>query len=90
LSGPWKVELTETAKRQLRKVGVPQSKRITDYLGQRLAFHKDPRTSGKALAGPLKGLWRYRVGDHRIICKIQDQEIVILVIEIGDRKDVYR
>ncbi|HEU5223374.1 MAG TPA: type II toxin-antitoxin system RelE/ParE family toxin [Candidatus Lumbricidophila sp.] len=50
----------------------------------------NPRSSGKALAGTLNGLWRYRSGDFRIICEIQDQRLVVLVIKIGARRDIYR
>jgi len=50
----------------------------------------NPRSKGKALSGNLKGLWRYRVGDYRVICQIIDNEVVILVVELGHRKEIYR
>lgn len=50
----------------------------------------NPRSTGHGLAGPLSGLWRYRVGDYRIICDIQDHKLVVLVVEIGHRSDIYR
>jgi mRNA interferase RelE/StbE len=59
-------------------------------MDKRIALQSNPRLTGRALVGDLSGLWRYRVGDHRIICEIKDKDIIILVIEIGDRKDVYR
>ncbi|CDZ31541.1 Hypothetical protein NGAL_HAMBI1145_03030 [Neorhizobium galegae bv. officinalis] len=65
--------------------------RIISFLEERLATHENPREMGDALKGhALGGYWRYRVGDYRIICDIQDQRLVVLVIEIGHRREVYR
>ena len=86
----WRIELTETARRQLRRLDRSEAKRITTFLRDRLATTHDPRSTGKALTGPLGSYWRYRVGDYRIICDIQDQALVIMVIAVGSRKDVYR
>ncbi len=57
---------------------------------ERVAAHDNPRDLGAALSGRLAGHWRYRVGDYRIICKIEDETITILVIEIGHRREIYR
>ena len=86
----WRIKLTETAKRQLAKLDKTAAKRITAFLRERLGQLDNPRHLGKALTGPLGGYWRYRVGDYRIVCGIQDKEFIILVIEVGNRKDVYR
>ena len=87
----WRIELTATAAKQLAKLDKGEAKRITTFLRQRLAVLDDPRTTGKALTGPQLGsYWRYRVGDYRLICDIQDGLLCILVIEIGNRRDVYR
>ena len=87
----WRIELTATAVRQIGKLDKNEAKRITTFLRQRLATLDDPRSTGKALAGPQLGAyWRYRVGDYRIICDIQDAVLCILVIEVGNRRDVYR
>jgi mRNA interferase RelE/StbE len=60
-------------------------------MDERVAAQADPRSTGKALTGPLLGTyWRYRVGAYRIICDLQDRALRVLVLEIGDRKDVYR
>jgi mRNA interferase RelE/StbE len=73
------------------KLDKNEAKRITTFLRQRLATLDDPRSTGKALTGPqLDAYWRYRVGDYRIICDIQDDVLCILVIEVGNRRDVYR
>ena len=87
----WRIELTATAVKQLAKLDKNEAKRITNFLRQRLAVLKDPRSTGKALTGPhLGAYWRYRVGDYRVICDIQDSALCILVIEIGNRREVYR
>ena len=84
----WRIELTETAAKQLSKLGKVEAKRITAFLRERIV--DDPRISGKALAGPLGGLWRYRVGDYRLVCEIQDAVMRVLVVRIGNRREVYR
>ena len=86
----WRIELTATAAKQLAKLDKNDARRITSFLRQRVAVLDDPRSSGKALTGPLGGFWRYRVGDFRVICEIQDGALRVLVIEIGNRREVYR
>ena len=87
----WRIELTATAAKRLAKLDKGEARRITSFLRQRLAVLDDPRTTGKALTGPhLGAYWRYRVGDYRIICDIQDSALCVLVIEIGNRHEVYR
>jgi mRNA interferase RelE/StbE len=87
----WRIELTATAARQIGKLDKSEAKRITSFLRQRLATLDDPRSTGKALTGPQLGTyWRYRVGDYRIICDMQDGALCVLVIEVGNRRDVYR
>lgn len=86
----WQIDLTDSAKKQLYKLDRATAKRITTFLRDRVAGSGNPRSSGKALTGPLGGLWRYRVGDYRIVCDIQDQALRVLVVIVGDRSDVYR
>ncbi len=86
----WRIDLTETATQQLSKLDKVEALRITKFLRQRLAQLKDPRSVGKALTGQLGDLWCYRVGDHRIICELQDNVLCVLVVKIGHRRDVYR
>ena len=87
----WRIELTETAAKQLRKLDKHEARRITTFLRERLERAEDPRSTGKALTGPQLGTyWRYRVGGYRIICEIRDRVLVILVIAIGNRKVIYR
>lgn len=85
----WRIELSETAAKALAKLDNSTAKHIRDFLRHKLAEMEDPRSAGKALAGPLS-LWRYRVGDFRIIVSIEDAAVRILVIRIGHRREVYR
>lgn len=86
----WKIEFQAEAIKQLKKMGRTEAARIRDYLHARIKNLDDPRQLGSALKGPrYDRLWRYRVGDYRIICDIQDQRLVVLVVEIGHRRQVY-
>lgn len=86
----WTIEYTDTAKAQLRKLDRQIARRILDYMDERVAALENPRSTGKALSGPLGGLWRYRVGNCRVICEIKDGALCILVVQIGNRRDVYK
>jgi mRNA interferase RelE/StbE len=86
----WTIDYTQTAKKELKKLDKPVARRILDFMDGRVARLEDPRTLGKALSGPLGTLWRYRIGDYRLICEIQHQAVTVLVIRIGHRREVYR
>ncbi len=86
----WTVNYAKTARDQLRKLDKAAARRIVDYMDERVAVSDDPRRIGKALKGPLGDLWRYRMGDYRVICDIQDGVLTVLVLQIGNRKEVYR
>ncbi len=78
---PWTIKYTESAQRQLKKLDKSAALRVLDYMDERIGILVDPRSAGKNLVGPRMGsYWRYRVGDLRVICDIQDQTVVILVI----------
>ena len=81
----WIVQYTDTAKKQLKKLDKGTALRIVDYMTERISESGNPRSVGKALTGPLGGLWRYRVGDCRVICEIQDQALCVLVLRLGNR-----
>ena len=83
-----KVSITKTAKKSLEKLDRNIQKRILEFLSD-LETLENPRVKGKSLKGDLKEYWRYRVGDYRILSKIIDNELIILVIDIGHRKDIY-
>ncbi len=84
------IDYTDTALKQLRGLDKPTARRILDYLDSRVVGSGDPRSAGKALTGPLGGLWRYRVGDYRVICDLQDGRMRVLVVQLGNRGEVYR
>ncbi|MFN4002158.1 type II toxin-antitoxin system RelE family toxin [Microcella sp.] len=84
----YEVEYTATALRQLRKLDRQVARRIVDYLDE-VASLEDPRSRGKALVGDRAGVWRYRVGDYRVLCELRDAELVILTLAVGHRGDVY-
>ena len=86
----WQIEITRTAERQITKLGRPAQKAIQRFLRERLLPAENPRQCGKPLHGEKRSLWRYRVGDYRLICDIQDEGVVVLVLEVGHRKDIYR
>ncbi len=82
------VTISDEAYKQLKKLNKQTQKRILKYL-EELETLQDPRSKGNALVGNLKGLWRYRVGDYRIICIIKNLELEIKAIKIGHRKNIY-
>ncbi len=86
----WTIDYAETAKTQLRKLDKQMARRIVDYMDTRIAVLDNPRSTGKALTGPLGGFWRYRVGNCRVICDIQDGELRVLVVQVGIRSEIYR
>ena len=87
----WTVELSESAEREIRKLDPQQLKRIMRFLRERLSKLDDPRSLGAALHGSRLGeFWKYRVGDYRIICKIEDERLIVLVLRVGHRKQIYR
>ncbi|MDQ2990594.1 MAG: type II toxin-antitoxin system RelE/ParE family toxin [Pseudomonadota bacterium] len=87
----WQIEISTSAERQLGKLDRPVAQRIRSFLRERVAVLDDPRSIGAALKGGALGeLWKYRVGDWRLICQIRDIEILIVVVRLGNRREVYR
>lgn len=87
----WKVELGRDAEKALDKLDKPVAQRILKFLYERVAPLDDPRSIGEALKGSQLGeFWKYRVGDYRIISRIEDGELCILVVRLGNRRDVYK
>ena len=83
------VEYSKTAMNTIKKMESSTSKLIRTWIEKNLMNTENPRIKGKALTGDLKGLWRYRVGDYRILAEIQDNKIVILILDIGHRSKIY-
>ena len=87
----WKIELSAQVDRELTKLDPPQRKRLLKFLHERLAPLDNPRSIGQALHGPkFEEFWKYRVGHYRLICKIEDDRLVVLVLRVGHRSDIYR
>lgn len=87
----WQIKLDDAARKDLTKLDKQIARRITTFLRERVAILDDPRTIGDALKGSQLGdFWRYRVGNYRIISSIEDDTICILVVKIGNRREVYR
>lgn len=87
----WKIELAPAAEQELDKLDPQIARRVLKFLFERIARLDDPRSIGKALQGPKFGeFWKYRVGDWRLVCKIEDERITVLVLRIRHRSQVYR
>jgi len=87
----WTIEFDPFAAKQLAKLSKTDALRIRNFLRERLAPLENPRSLGLALQGArFAGVWRYRVGDYRVLCEIQDDRVVVLVVAIAHRRDVYR
>lgn len=85
----WRIEIDKDVQRYMGKLDRQVAKRITSKLRE-ISQLEDPRSAGKALTGNLAGLWRYRAGDWRIVCDIEDDVLVVLVVDVGHRSAVYR
>jgi mRNA interferase RelE/StbE len=87
----WTIEIERDAKKDLKKLDSLVAKRILAFLHDRLAKLDNPRSIGEALQGPKLGeFWKYRVGDYRIISRIEDDVLTVMVVTIGNRREVYR
>lgn len=86
----WRVEFESQAEKELARLDSQHAKRILKYLSERITTDEDPRRFGDSLRHDLTGLWKYRVGDYRIICQIQDEVLLVLIVRIGHRRKVYQ
>lgn len=88
---PWGILLDPRAAREIDRLDGPVQARIWKFLYERLARLEDPRSVGQAMRGSELGdLWKYQVGDHRILAKISDRDVVVVVVRIGHRREIYR
>lgn len=90
MSSAWKIEFTPQALKQLRKLPPQVRVRIVAKLEKDATALGDPRAFGEAMIGDWTGFWRYRVGDYRVICRIEDRVVTVFVIEVGHRSRIYR
>lgn len=87
----WRIEFDPDSAKELRKLDRPVQQRLLGFLRLRVAPLEDPRSIGEALAGARLGsFWKYRVGDWRLICDLQDERIVVRVLRVGHRREAYR
>lgn len=87
----WRIEFATGARKALKDLDPTAVRRILKFLGERIAPAEDPRAIGEALKGSKLGeFWKYRVGDYRIICAIEDGELLVLIVRIGNRREIYR
>lgn len=86
----WRIEFDPAAAKELRKLGETPARRIVEFLSTRIATLDDPRDLGDALKGKFGELWKYRIGDYRIIVDIRDNVLLILVVRIGHRREIYK
>jgi mRNA interferase RelE/StbE len=86
----WTIEFVPAARKELKKLGRAEAARIIGTLETRIATRNDPRELGSALGGELGGLWRWRIGDYRVVARIEDERITILVVRVAHRREVYR
>ncbi|WP_255365944.1 type II toxin-antitoxin system RelE/ParE family toxin [Corynebacterium sp. NML130628] len=85
----WQIEFSPRAKKAVRRLDKQTQRRLLRFLGD-LSQLNNPRVRGKALVGGMSGLWRWRVGDYRIIAEIQDDILTVLVVDVGHRGEIYR
>ena len=87
----WRVEFAKGAQKDFAKLDASGRERVFRFLSERVDHRDDPRKLGEALKGPVVGrYWKYRVGDYRIICDLQDALLLVLVVRVGHRREVYR
>jgi len=85
----WTVEWDAAAVKELRKLDRQAQQDILRYFRERIATEDDPHRFGKPLSRELAGLWRYRIRNYRMVCHIEDIDLIVLVLRVGHRKDVY-
>ena len=90
MSKKYEVRLEKSAQKNLKKMDKNDSKIIMSWISKNLVNCEDPYIHGKSLQGNLKGKWRYRVGNYRLICNISDKKLVILILEAGHRREIYK
>jgi len=86
----WKIEYTKSALSELKKLDKAEAKKIVSFMSDRIANLDNPRLTGKSLTGNLVDLWRYHIGDYRLICEIKEDKLILICVAAGHRKNVYK
>jgi mRNA interferase RelE/StbE len=86
----WRVEFTPRAEKDIERLSTKDQRRILDFLLRRVSVHPNPRALAKRLTGLKEEVWRFRVGDYRVIVRFRDSQLIVLVVEVGNRREVYR
>lgn len=86
----WKIEFDEKAQAELLRLDKQVQRRIVDFIENRLIPRDNPKSLGDPLKGGLGGLWRYRIGDYRLICKIENELLTVVALSVGHRREVYK
>lgn len=86
----WRIEFTRRARKELSRIHPDDARRILRFVRESLHATDDPRRYGKPLRGRNSELWRYRIGDYRLVCHLQDERLLVLVVRVGHRREVYR
>lgn len=86
----YKFETTDNFEREFRRLDKSNGRMILKYIKKNIMPLENPKDRGKALVADKKGLWRYRIGDYRLICKIEDDKLLILALSVGHRRDIYK
>ncbi len=85
----WTIEFEQAAAKEFKKLDPATRRRIRAYFEQRVLGPQGPRTYGKPLKGALAGFWRYRIGNYRVVCRIEDDRLIVLIVRVAHRKAVY-
>jgi mRNA interferase RelE/StbE len=85
----WQIEWVDQAVKEFKKIDRPAQRNIQKFLKERIETHQNPKRFGEPLRKTFVGFWKYRVGDYRVICQIQEQRVVVLVIRVGHRRSIY-
>jgi mRNA interferase RelE/StbE len=86
----WKIEIDKKALKEIAALDKPIQKRVASFLKDKLSKIDNPRSIGEALQGQLKKFWKYRIGDYRLLCSIEDKTVTILVLRVDHRREVYK
>ncbi|WP_192243237.1 type II toxin-antitoxin system RelE family toxin [Mesorhizobium silamurunense] len=86
----WRVEFTPRAVKDIERLSTKDQRRILEFLNQRVSSHPNPKALAKRLTATREEAWRFRVGDYRVIAQFQDSRLIVLVVEVGNRREIYR